>query len=260
MTGFAASWLRLRETADDRARDEDLLARAAAIVSDRRGPEQAPLIVDLGGGSGATLRVLGPRTPGARWRILDADAALLALVPADPLVETVAVDLAARLGAAFTPVPDLIAASAFFDLVSARWIDGFVARLAAARRPLYAALTYDGRERWRPAPPHETAALAAFHADMRRDKGFGPALGPDAAAYLETALRDADFAVESRPSDWRLARPRDAALIDALAAGGAEALAAKMAAGDHDAWAAGRHEAEEAEVGHRDILARPIGA
>ncbi|MEO0362184.1 MAG: SAM-dependent methyltransferase, partial [Pseudomonadota bacterium] len=209
------------------------------------------------GGSGATLRVLGPLMPKARWRILDHDPALLALAPRRDGVETACVDLAARPEAAFEGAPRLVAASAFFDLASASWIDRFVEALAARRLPLYAALTYDGREEWRPEPPNEAEALAAFHADMRRDKGFGPALGPDAADRLESALRRVGYRVSAGGSDWRLEGRRDRKMIEALAAGGAAAVEGALAPQKLAAWRRGREAAEEIVVGHLDIFAEP---
>lgn len=250
VTGFAADWLALRAEADDRARAPGLVARLTDWVGDR-----AIAVADLGGGSGATRRALAPHLPTAHWRILDDDPALLALV--GPGAAARQVDLAADPEAAFADAPDLITASAFFDLTSRAWIDRFVDLLAAHRLPLYASLTYDGREVWAPAPPHEKAALAAFHADMARDKGFGPALGPAAAERLESSLAAAGFDVHSAQSDWRLTRPRDAALIDALATGGAAALKDVLAKDAHGPWAAGRKAADEVLVGHRDMLAFP---
>ncbi|MEX2518275.1 MAG: class I SAM-dependent methyltransferase, partial [Paracoccaceae bacterium] len=218
MSGFSAEWLDLRAGADDRARAPDLIAALRRWAGDR-----PVLIADLGGGSGATRRALRPQLPAARWRVIDHDPALLSAVTPGADLETALADLAADPGAAFAGSPDLVAASAFFDLVSAGWIDDFADRLAARRMPLYAALTYDGREEWRPTPPHEARALAAFHQDKGRDKGFGPALGPAAAARLAAGLRARGFSVTEAASDWRLTPPRDAALIAALAAGGAEA-------------------------------------
>ncbi|MEM8753181.1 MAG: SAM-dependent methyltransferase [Pseudomonadota bacterium] len=250
MSGFSAEWLTLREAADDRARDAALRDAVAARFD-------GALVADLGGGSGATLRVLGPLMPKARWRILDHDPALLALAPRRDGVETACVDLAARPEAAFEGAPRLVAASAFFDLASASWIDRFVEALAARRLPLYAALTYDGREEWRPEPPNEADGLAAFHADMRRDKGFGPALGPNAADRLESALRRVGYRVSAGRSDWRLEGPRDRRMIEALAAGGATAVEGALAPQNLAAWRRGREAAEEVVVGHLDIFAEP---
>lgn len=256
MTGFSAEWLALRERADDGARDEELLAAAVSAAAGAAGGA-APLIVDLGGGTGATLRVLGPRLPNARWRIYDNDAALLERIETTDAVATVAADLAAAPEAAFAIRPGLVTASAFFDLVSADWIERFADLLAEADAPLYAALTYDGREEWPPGSAQEAAGLAAFHQDMKRDKGFGPALGPEAAGYLETALRSRGFAVRTARSDWRLSASEDGAMIAALAKGAAQAAAPALGEPAATAWLRGRLSAKTALVGHVDLLATP---
>lgn len=250
---FSADWLTLRAPADDRARDQGLLTRLQEWADDR-----PLLITDIGGGSGATRRVLAPLLPAARWRIIDNDATLLSRIPAAADVETLVADLAKAPEAAFTPAPDLITASAFFDLVSAEWIAEFVELLARNRSPLYAALTYDGRETWHPAPPFEAEALAAFHKDMRTDKSFGPALGPDAPAALKAALQCHGYQVHEAKSDWQLTA-NDAELIETLAQGGAEAGEVKKAlpADALRQWQEGRAAAQSVLIGHIDILAFP---
>ncbi len=66
--GFSADWLALRDPADRAARDQTLARRAAEAA----GP--APVIVDLGCGTGASWRALAPLLPdGARWRFVDND-------------------------------------------------------------------------------------------------------------------------------------------------------------------------------------------
>jgi hypothetical protein len=252
MSGFAADWLALREPADRAARDSGLVAALRGWAAGR-GPLD---VTDIGCGSGATLRALAGALPGARWRLVDDDAALLerALASAAALGAEAAplrVDLAARLGDALAPPPALVTASAFFDLASAGWIDRFVQACAAAGAAVYAALSYDGREAW--APPHaDDAALhARFLADMRRDKGLGPALGADAGAYLAGRLNAAGYDVRTASSPWRLAAPADAALIAALADGCADATGASAE------WRAARRAAAAAEIGHVDVLALP---
>lgn len=247
MSGFSAEWLALRAPADDAARDAGLADRLVEWAAGR-----ALTVADLGGGAGAAHRALAPHLPGASWRVLDDDPELLALLPDG--AEAVEADLAAGLDAAFEPRPDLVTCFAFLDLVSAAWLERLADRVAAAGAALYAPLTYDGREVWLPKPPHEAEALAAFHADMRRDKGFGPALGPDAPAAVATALSARGYRVETADSAWRLTR---GALMDALAAGSAEAVLASLPADRRPAWRQGRAAADSAMIGHRDILALP---
>lgn len=256
MSGFRAGWLGLRRPADMRARSRTLMAELAAHFAGRAGP----VVLDLGAGTGATMAALAQHLPGGQhWRLVDDDPALLARAAPVPRasMETVPADLSSGVAALLDPVPDLVTASAFFDLASAPWIDAFARAAAAHRIPVYAALSYDGRECWTPAHRLDAAALVAFHADQGRDKGLGgPALGPDAPAYLAERLACHGYRVETRESDWRLERPRDARLIAALAEGSGTAIRPYL--GDQaDLWREARLTAERVRIGHQDLLALP---
>ena len=248
--GFSADWLALRAPADAAARAPEPLARLEEWAAGR------PLrVVDLGCGTGATHRALAGRLPGARWTLVDSDPDLLALA-AETGAEIRRLDLARDAEDAVAEA-DLVTASALFDLASGDWI----ARLAAALPPhaaLYAALTYDGRETWRPAHPAEPAALAAFHAHQRGPKGLGdgPALGPEATAALAAALADRRLLVA--PSPWRLTAA-DRPLIEALAEGCADAVSETGALDPETLaeWRDARRAAATAEIGHLDLLALP---
>lgn len=153
--------------------------------------------------------------------------------------------------------PDVICGSALIDLASAAWLD----RLAAAlpqNAAFYMALSYDGFEQWLPAPIDEAAAHAAFLSHQRTDKGFGQALGPDAATYMADALSRAGRQPTLRNSPWTLGEA-DRALITALADGSAEAVSETSALSDPQfaSWALGRRAAGTVEVGHLDLLALP---
>lgn len=250
---FSAEWLALRGPADDAARDPGLVRRAQAWLAQRPGAKA----LDLGCGAGAILGAVGG-PEGAVWRLVDEDAALLALAGARAAALGVRaqvrkIDLASGLAAAFQPAPALVTASAFFDLAGAAWIDAFADAAVDAGCAVYAPLIYDGREAWSPAHPDDAVALARLHADMRRDKGLGPALGPDAAPALAQALTARGFAVATAPSPWRLRAAENAALIAALAAGTAEAAQTSAA------WRFARAEAERVEIGHVDLWAEPLG-
>jgi len=247
---FSADWLSLREGADLAARDPGLVAALAAWATARGAPD----VVDIGAGTGATLRALHPMLPGARWRLVDHDAGLLRLAAQSARAigaeaQALTLDLAADPAAALRPAPALVTASAFFDLASAAWIDRFAAAARAAGAAVYAALSYDGDEAWAPPHPEDGAVRAAFLADMRRDKGLGAALGADGGACLAQALAARGYRVRTAPSPWRLAAPRDAGLIAALAAGVADA------AGAPEGWRAARVAATAARIGHLDVLA-----
>ena len=253
--GFSADWLNLREPADHAARDGALLDAAARAA----GP--APVIVDLGCGTGSSRRAMAGRLPeAARWRMVDADPALLDLAGRHEATTTHRIDLR-RIEDLPLEGATLVTASALIDLTSADWLDGLIARLAALRLPFYAALSYDGEIRFQP-PHHDDAAVtAAFNRHQRGDKGFGRALGPDATDHASATLRAAGYRVETAASPWRLG-PDQAPLQHALLTGIAEAAAEAGAECDVAGWVAARGDPASRSacvVGHRDLLALPAG-
>ena len=250
---FSAEWLDLREPADRAARDAGLLAAAATFLS------EAPFALDLGCGTGATARAFGDAVPGLRWRLFDRDPALLALAVerVGPRAELVEGDLADVAGLPLDGVR-LVTASALLDLASAAWIEALAGRLAAAGIGLYAALSYDGRMAWEPPLPGDAAAVAAVNAHQRRDKGFGVALGPDAADTAAAIFRRHGFEVRTASTPWRLG-PSEAALAAAFVAGVAQA-AGEAGMPEAAAWARARLAAGgTCMVGHLDLLALPPG-
>jgi hypothetical protein len=255
MTGFQASWLALREPADRRARNVTVAAALSAALAGRSGLR----ILDLGAGSGNNMALTAGLLPMPQhWLLADNDPVLLAraAAPEGATCEGVICDLSANIDALLDAAPDLVTASAFFDLVGAAWIDRFVTRLAERRLPLFAVLSYDGEEQWWPANRLDMAALAAFHADQRRDKGLGASLGPQAHAHLARRLEEAGYTVTEGRSDWLLEQPRDGRLIAALADGSRQAIRPTMGA-EADNWAEARLIAERARIGHRDLFALP---
>jgi hypothetical protein len=258
VSGFDADWLALRAGADAHARDKALGARLGAHLKG----QSAVRVLDLGAGTGANLSATAALIePPQHWVLADHDAALLARAEpaANTTVERREVDLAGDLSRLFDPAPDLVTAAAFLDLCGADWTGRLAALAAACGAALYTVLSYDGREQW--CPPHalDTEVLAAFHADQRRDKGLGPALGPDAHAQLAGRLRERGYDVFEGSSDWTLAQAGDAALIAALADGSAAAVAGAVGADRANTWRTARRGARRVMIGHRDLLALPPG-
>jgi SAM-dependent methyltransferase len=279
MTGFSADWLALREPIDHRSRHPGLLARLADAI----GARESLRVVDLGAGTGSNLRALAPHLPPPRqtWRLVDHDPALIAaartrlmdwaedvregeggptLVRGGHVIEIAfaQADLAGGIDGALGEAPDLVTAAALFDLGSVAWIEA-VARAVAARGALfYTALTYDGTEVWNPPHGSDGAMLAAFHEHQRRDKGFGPAAGPDATGALVRAFEGLGYRVETGPSPWRLAAS-DAALAGALAQGAAGAVreTGRVPEAEIAAWLDARRSGATCIVGHLDLLALP---
>lgn len=247
---FSAEWLALREPADHAARDAGLLARAAQVAGD------GGVILDLGAGSGSTLRAFAGLRGPQRWRQVDADAGLLALAPAG--AERVVMDLRDLDHLPLEGVT-LVTASALIDLVSEGWLAALLARVVARNLPFYAALSYDGRMEWEPALPEDAAVTRAFNVHQRGDKGFGPALGPTATGFAAGLLRAAGYAVMQAHSPWQLT-PDDAALQAALLPGIAAAAAEAGAPCDTARWCATRQAMlgqGTCRIGHLDLLALP---
>ena len=276
MTGFSAQWLDLREAADQRARNRKL-QRALAKHFDARA---RLTIVDLGCGTGANLRATAPLLgPEQHWTLVDRDQALLdaaahrlrswadgadwkesqlALVKAGKRinVEFRRADLAGDLEAALGPDASLVTASALFDLASAAFIAGLARALATRQSAFYTVLSYDGDQRWTPEHAADATMLEAFHTHQRRDKGLGPAAGPEAPATLSEAFSAAGYRVVEGDSAWRLG-PGDATLIAELAVSFAAAVAETglVNASTIATWSALSRAG--AIVGHTDTLALP---
>lgn len=265
MSGFSKEWLALRESADARARDSALLAEL------RFAPDHGFSIVDLGAGTGSNLRYLAPRLGGEQhWTLVDSDAALLSAAEAPSAPSSLAVETLQRdLAHSPEDLPlegcALVTASAFFDLVSEDWLERFARNCAAARvaNGLFA-LNVDGTIIWTPSDPDDADIECMFNAHMRRDKGFGPALGAKAPERIARAFESAGYGVSMGESPWRLS-PDDAVIQDRLLQGYVDAACEQFPddAEKIQDWAARRaiHLAQGESalfVGHRDVLVRLV--
>ena len=265
MSGFSAQWLALREPYDQRARNAGLLDAVAAALADR--PSVA--VVDLACGAGASLRAISPRLPQPqRWRLVDNDLGLLARTvalaqPPRLSVNARAFDLARDLELALDGPLDLVTCSALLDLVSEPWLERLALEAAARRLPVYAALSYDGVATLDPADAFDAEMVAAVNRHQRRDKGFGPALGPQAAAQAVAQFDQVGYSVVQGRSDWMFG-PQDGDMQDAILAGFATA-ARELGDVPLDriaAWFTHRRELvadgrARLRVGHIDVFATP---
>lgn len=258
MTGFSIEWLKRREPVDARSRNRALLHEAAALLT-----EPDALAVDLGCGIGATSRSFAPLTsPTIRWRLIDHDPRLLAeAAQACPQAEITTADLR-DIAELPLDAATLVTASALFDLCSASYIERLTSHLARNALPLYAALNFDGTITW--DEPHEldAAIITHFNHHQRRDKGFGPACGSEAAGHLTDQFAQFGYRVRTAPSPWQM-DAADAALQTDLLTGIHDAVA-ETGAIDPTALAAWRHHRLSAidrnircTVGHIDLLATP---
>jgi len=209
MSSFSIAWLDLRESADFAARDKNLVTQVLQWLGQAADPISPDrIIVDLGAGTGSTLRALTKL--GANnlvWRLVDLDGKLLDEAlrrhGKNYLIEDYQADLNI-IGELPLTGAHIVSASALFDLASANFIDALIERIDARKTAVYAALNYDGTTTWTPAHPLDEKVLAAFNQDQHTDKGFGPALGPDCTTHLQQTLENKGYSVSIHPSPWQL--------------------------------------------------------
>ncbi len=276
MSGFSPEWLALREPVDHRSRCREIAGR----LGEHFASASTIRVVDLGCGTGSNLRGTYHLLPGTQhWTLVDYDPRLLAAARValtqwadrheqrgDVLVLSKSgrklevafrqADLNADLGGALGPAPDLVTASAFFDLCSPEFIGHLAVTVAARRAVFFTVLTYNGQQLWTPPHSADQRLLNAFHQHQAGDKGFGPSSGPAAAPALGATFQSAGYEVHEGDSPWRLGIG-DVALIADLATGFA-AAAAETGTLDQatiEAWSAVNR--TSAVVGHTDTLALP---
>jgi hypothetical protein len=226
---FSAEWLSLREPADAAARSE-ALTRALADVLPR---DPSVRILDLASGTGANARYLFERLRREQeWLLTDHDAALLSVVP-DRLtsadgrtcqIATRRIELSRLDDDDLFRNRQLVTASALLDLVSDSWIKRLAQHCRGSRAVALFALTYGGRIECDPVDSADQMIRELVNRHQRTDKGFGPALGPEASDSAERAFADAGFAVRRAASDWLL-KPEMRELQHQLIEGWASAAA-----------------------------------
>lgn len=204
MSGFDKEWLKLREPADRAARAQPMLERVRQYLDALPQPN---IIMDIGCGTGSTYRTLSPILPTASWRLVDYETALLEEAQREigtgENIEFHCHDLN-RLDETLMDGVTMVTASALFDLCSADFCGRFVERLARRQIGLYAALNYDGLMEWSIKHPLDAQVAGDFNRHQQSDKGFGPALGPEASAHLFTLCEASGFRVGTAESRWYL--------------------------------------------------------
>ncbi len=287
MSGFSAEWLSLREPLDARSRSAALVAK---LRSD--APAGSRRIVDLATGTGANLRYMAPRLGGRQdWLLVDNDGLLLDHVeerlriwaPQNGLslrregdtlhlrgpdlvcrVCRQQLDLARDARCLELESRWLVTASALLDLVAQHWLDALLARCRRAGTRLLFALTFDGTASFSPTLADDALVNTLFNRHQGRDKGFGPALGPNAAMDAPDMLRRCGYQLTETHTPWRIGQA-GVSLQQALVEGWAQAAleVAPNQANRIEGWRRRRHSyiaarASCAHVGHRDLLAWPV--
>ena len=285
MSSFSAHWLSLREPVDHAARNQQVQSKVIEQVLHNHQASDKPFkVLDLGCGSGSNLRALGPKLGlDQNWTLVDYDADLLAHARqtishwADRVLEDSESTLIVQIGNVGIRVRfvvldlnqaiedllkesfDLVTAAALFDLVSQSWVDRFVASLNS---PLYVVLNFDGQMRWHPAHALDERVCVAFDHHQQTDKGFGgPALGPQASAYLQKTLHQRGYQSLIGSSPWVIdAAHRDlhAELMRGIASAAGET--GQLGFAEIEQWHKYHEHDDECVIGHIDLYAaKPRG-
>lgn len=286
MTGFSADWLGLREPADTAARPPNLIDWIAPSLPRDRSVH----VLDLATGTGSNLRYLAPRIGGLQqWVLADHDPALLGAMPerlatwaaANDVavgtagksltllgtgfscrVDRLQVDLARDLGTLDFTRFDLVSTAALLDLVSDVWLEDLVRRCVDNGCSILFALSYDGRIDCTPVDAFDSRIRDLVNDHQRTEKGFGPALGPDAATRTVRLLERLGYEVRAEQSDWRIDAAQSALQAELIT--GWASAAAEVALDERasiEAWlqrrlASVRDGQSRLVVGHVDVAGR----
>ena len=286
-TGFSKDWLTLREPADHAARSKTQLDRFTQWCK----PHDAIKLVELGAGTGSNLRYLMPRLGhNQQWLLVDNDAALLEHLPgllqewadahnaqliwnAEKLevkhanfsatIYTQLIELANQLDQLRLNDTQVITASALLDLTSAAWLDKLASKIIKHQCACLFALNYNGTIQWQPELSYDDTVSNLLNLHQLGDKGFGPALGPQAGYYLASQLEQQGRQVFIDSSNWQIDES-SVALQMAIVEGWAPAAIEQDgdAAEEVSAWLEQRKAQIHARfsrltVEHCDVLALP---
>ena len=209
MSGFTTEWLSLREPVDRAARSLSITRMAVDVL-----PPGIVRALDLATGTGANVRYLAPYLPpGQDWLVVDNDERLLnnvaarmdwSTLPHGVRVECRRVDLARLETGDLVEGRTLVTASALLDLVSGQWLSSLASECHRAGAVVLLTLTYNGRIAFSPVEPADEVVRQLVNRHQHTDKGFGPALGPDARVRAEQCFERLGYAVTREPSDWEL--------------------------------------------------------
>jgi len=286
--GFSVDWLSLRESADHRARSKKLTQK----LTDWSKQIPRLNVIELGAGTGSNLRYLCPLLGHKQhWTLFDNDLTLLQSI--DSLLVDWAVkhsaqvervddtlhissqhfsahvqwqhcDLASHLQGLPFNEAQLVTGAALLDLTSARWLEQLATNCIKHGCASLFTLNYNGTVNWRKSIAEDAQVTSLLNLHQLKEKGFGPALGPDAHAFYRQSLIGQQQ-VFTDDSDWVLGN-EDLDLQQALINGWAPAAIEQGpdASLMIEQWkelrgAAVSQRSSALRVGHTDVMGLPVG-
>ena len=183
-------------------------------------------------------------------------------LPAETMIIDEGVEALGQLLTRASGDPQLVTCSALLDVLTTEQIQAVCSAVIDNRVPAFFSLTVTGGLRLSPTDPHDQLLLAAFNDHQRRAGGGGP----EATTLTVNLLREAEFAVTTQETPWRLTAKSGMAFVDQMLE---ERLAAAVAqdpalARTAAAWLESRRAQLaggllQIELDHCDILALPGG-
>ena len=271
MSRFSSEWLRLRRKADHRARNKEVMNRFCSWLLEH-SPKDRPLrLIDVAAGTGSFLHDLAEHIGSNReqvWLLIDNDPKLLEVARGSgspfPLTRTKTnvCELTDTKSLDILEGHHGVVTSAFLDLVSANWLDSFIARMRQLKLPFLAGLSYNGILSSQPHHPADRLIQRAFNQHQATDKGFGSALGPLGGFHARERLIKAGYTCFTGRSDW-ICPPEEDALQLELVKGWASAAREIGVSGTIiDEWLEYRSVAidkgkSQLQVGHVDVVGLP---
>jgi len=274
VTAFSPAWLALREPADVMARNSKVIDECRRYFAER----ESVTVCDLGAGTGASVRAFADILPQRQyWSLVDHDRRNLAAAvdalsnwsdaasmsgenlilrrgPRHIEIRLHAFDFARDPAPCWTAETDLVTASALLDLVSQDWITRFSDGLSELDAAVLATLTFDGTIIADPAHPLDASVAEAFRLHQTRDKGFGPAAGPDAMRHLQQSMEKSGYTVVSGRSPWHL-QDHTSELFIHTVEGIADAVRETGKVGAVDDWLQARlSDTRLLTIGHHDVF------
>ena len=212
MERFSADWLTIREEEDIIARDSSILE----CVQEHLEQATSLNILDIGSGTGATMRALFPKFKHRQiWTLLDADRKLLArskslnqslVKDSTNEMHLVYFDLTKGFGYLNADY-NLVTTTAFLDLVSESWIKEFVQTLKDNNLAFYCSITPTNKIVIEPKISLDDKIICAFNTHRYKDKGFGKSLGGKVTDFTINNLNNSDFQVFQANKEWGCQNP-----------------------------------------------------
>ncbi|MDX2143523.1 MAG: hypothetical protein SFV19_09220 [Rhodospirillaceae bacterium] len=265
----------MREPADVQARNVKVVDACRRHFADR----ESVTVCDLGTGTGASLRAFADILPERQhWTLVDHDKRNLAAAgealtawadtatrsgdgltlqrgPRQIEVALRVFDFAKDPAAAWTAETNLVTASALLDLASKGWIARLANAVSKQKAAVLATLTFDGTIIADPTHALDKSVAEAFCLHQTRNKGFGPAAGPDAANVLQQSMERLGYKVVAGSSPWRL-QDHTSKLFVRTVEGIADAVRETGKVELVDDWLEARlNHTRLLEIGHHDVFA-----